>query len=714
MSFEEKNPVDLDQITNLNEGIAPVEEVDLTESDRELAQKITNRISKHKGKVDELAAIAVKNREFYRGESEDDDELYEYESEASVNKIFGSIETLIPIVTAPKPDPKIVITPINANNNKLSNTLREFLENIWSRKLKMKKRLPAWVRNLLGSRFLIIKYGYNEVEDRFWFKLIPAGRAVFPTDASCTDDIYFLAELVDSTYGQIMELFFSEEDCKKDQNCARRKEAFIKYVQAKVGQDKIDADTKINYWEYWEDGEFTCKVDQEILYKGKNPNFNYEKIVVDKKTYEVSDVNHFKHPKMPYLFVNFINFEDQVIDDTTPIEQAKSLQQNINKRKRQFDANADMANGKIIVAGSAMSSEAFDAMTFSPKESIYLDKAETTQGAIDFVYGRGLDTGLYQDYVDSKNEIDNVFGTHSTTRGERESQETATGRAILKQSDMGRLDLLSNILEVLAEEMFNAIVQLIYVYVKEQYPVINYKKIDNKKVLTAFEKDNFILNSEFFGKKVEVIIEEGQMQPHDDISEKAEAVDLWKNGGLATVDLLRKLGYPNPEQLARNAYLERNNPAALYEQLGDDAFETEAIQHISAIVNAEDLESVQEIPIFNSSDPNIYEKHIRTQVEYIKGTEIDPDLPAYEELDMEVKALVKEHIEMENTQLAELIQAEQDRLNAMTNGMDLNAMLAQTQPIPEPALESLAAEPTPASPMQAGLNEAQSLLQPVV
>jgi hypothetical protein len=144
--------------------------------------------------------------------------------------------------------------------------------------------------------------------------------------------------------------------------------------------------------------------------------------------------------------------------------------------------------------------------------------------------------------VMAERAFDNIFGTHSTTRGERGEPETLGGRVLLKQSDYGRIDLLVREYERCVSELGGWFVQLMKVNLKEE---ISYR-----------------LNSEAGGRSVKiseskiengltVLIKSGTTLPTDEISKRQEAMELAAMGLIDPVTLYERLKWPNPQQSAQ-------------------------------------------------------------------------------------------------------------------------------------------------------------------
>lgn len=624
-----------------------------TLDDAALIKRIERREKDYMSYFTEIKEDADKNRKYYKGDQIDENDLYEDEVAIIVNKIFQGMETIIPIATKKTPDPNVVIRPITAQNNRLKRKLYQKLREEWEVEQAMPMKMQEALRNLKTAKYAVFKYYWDEDLNDMAFKLMPTGSVIFPKKCSSVYECPAIIEYVDSTLGDLIKKYPDKAE----------------ELKTYLGSDATE-DSEIQYIEYHENEFYACKYKETVLYRGANPNFS---TVTDANG---NTFNHFKKPEKPYIFLNHLTFGDSMIDETSEIEQSITLQDGVNKRKRQI-TNAS-GSGKTVVAGGKMKREDFEELSNDPDEKVYLENADTAEGAIVNLPPKPLDPAAYNDMIDSKAEIDNTMGTHSTTRGERDGQETASGRVLLKESDIDRIGGLASRIEYFSYWVYRAMIQMMYVFYDEQMPVHFYDNENDLRVLSPKEEEVYLINDEFKNKFIRVLVKGGSTLPEDNFARKAEAVDLWKNGGMATVDLYKILDYPNPEQLARNAYLEKSNPAALYEQLGDDTFQIDAIQHMKQITEAE-VADPELFDIFDSPDVNLYEKHIVTQLEYMKGTEIDPDLIPFESLDIETKRIIQDHILMEKTQFDQLIAEEQERLATLQQqgGMQLPPELMQ-------------------------------------
>jgi hypothetical protein len=618
---------DIPKIKDYKESDVEVIQGDIknAKDEADLVKKINERLSQYKKSYFEIKTVAERNREYWRGTQTDKDDLYEGENPISINRTFQSIETIIPIVTRKTPEPNVTVYPGSKNNLVLQEKIERLLKEQWEVEQDLQGKTEEALRILFCQRYVAIKYDFDRSTGEMKFTLMPMGKILFPFEYPNVDECPFIIEFAEDTLANLKEKF-----PEKAQELEER-------VKAKGGS--VSDDSLVSYLEYWENKFYACLFEDVLLTLEDNPHWNYDN----------EELNHFKSARKPYIFLNHLLFGDSMLDDTSLIEQASTIQDSINKRKRQIELNAGLANGKMVIAGNKMSKEVADNISNDPEEKIYLEGADMATGAIEIISGRGVGQEVFNDMAHSESQIDNIMGTHSTTRGERDTQETATGRAILKESDTGRLEILTRRIEKWGQEIYNAMVQLAYVYYEEQHPIHYSTEKGDNRILSASERLDYIVNTEFEGVAVKVLVQRGSTIPRDKSTEKAEAVDLWKNKGMATIDMYNILEYPNAEKLARNSYLENNTPEKLY-TAPDGGFDITAMQHIYQIVHAESPEEATVKP-FVPENPDDMAKHIMTHQEYLKGTNIDPDLPNFYDLDANTRSFIIDHV-MQEVQFA--------------------------------------------------------------
>lgn len=575
----------------------------------------------------DLKQVADQNKNYYIGNQVDDTNLFVGESGVVVNKILPAIETIIPIVTEKAPEPDVTITPSNRKNRILQEKIERKLHDSWNRELDMQKVLEKATRNLSCNRYVAFKIYYDQDRDDYGVALLPAGKIFFSEHATSEENLPFVGEYCDYTVGELIEKFATDDEGVVDEDMADKIKAEVGYNTESVGDDSI-----VTIIEYWEQNFVAWKYKNLILGFEQNPFWNWED----------QEFNHLKAPCMPYFFVNLYNFGESIVDPVSQVELIKSVQDNINKRKRQIEQNASMANGKYVFAGNRISKESAAAINNDPNEKIFLDQADTTDGAISILTGRAYDQGIYVDMQDSKAEIDNIIGAHGTTRGERGATETALGRQILKSGDISRQRTFIRAYEGLARRMFNYFVQCMFVYYDEKHPLQPNRDKSKASLMSAVEHLEFIQRDEFRDLVIQVEVIDGSIVPKDKDAQKAEALQLAQQKMMSLLDMYKILEYPDPEKMARNAIMEQADPMFLYGEVAKgDNLDFEAIRNLRAIQynnTGEELPIIYDVP-----DLKLMTRYLDTITAYLKGEEIHQELIPFSSLAIEAQEQVMNH-----------------------------------------------------------------------
>jgi hypothetical protein len=141
------------------------------------------------------------------------------------------------------------------------------------------------------------------------------------------------------------------------------------------------------------------------------------------------------------------------------------------------------------------------------------------------------------DLQNSRNEFDNIWGIHSTTRGEREGKETLGGRQLLRAADLGRIDLVARQLERALDEIAEYWTQLIKLFYTEDraFSIISE---DGVRFIKNFSSKNV-------GKDVRPMVMAGSTLPKDEITLRQEAIQLWTLKAIGIRTLYKRLKIPN-------------------------------------------------------------------------------------------------------------------------------------------------------------------------
>ena len=478
------------------------------------------------------------------------------------NAIFEALETYLPRITRRNPEPMVELdqdvdqTPENQKYAKdLQKELAEIADELKLR-LKLKKVGRHWAIYLLGA----VKYGWDMNKDIPTIKAIRAKKLILDPTCTIDEDGYtgeYIGEYRKIGAGMLIKTL------DKIGGEAKASEVI-------KGLVKEDLGTEIQFIEWWTDEYMCWTLGDNVLLKKKNPHWNYETTTPGESTMDefgnetpgpettVEGHNHFEIPKKPFGFLTVFNLGKQPMDDTSLIGQNLAGQDRVNKRIKQIDRNADSMNNGIVVSLSRSGltqEQAANVTTALRKGGVVSIPDGAPRDAIDRMSAEGLPADIYNDLADTRRRISDIFGTSGMTPQGQNSERTVRGKIMNTNLDTDRIGGgVSEYLEQFADEAFNWMVQLLYVYDDE------FASMPDK-------------------PDVSVSVKEGSLLPKDSTTIANQAIELASAGKMSTIDLYKKLDYPNPEELAANVWLEVNAPDVLY---GSDPRVAQVIQRQQA------------------------------------------------------------------------------------------------------------------------------------
>lgn len=259
--------------------------------------------------------------------------------------------------------------------------------------------------------------------------------------------------------------------------------------------------------------------------------------------------NYFDNPRKPYIFATIFNNENTPIGRTDMITLSAELQRGIDKRKMDIDENCELANGVLKVDASVMGKSDAQRIRFETKGIIW---GKGVKDGVTRETGQALPQMVFDDMIDSRNEIDNIMAATSAFKGEREGQETKAGRLALIQQSYLRLNELVQTVDYVYAEMFNWGMQL----AKTRYTEYHYAKWmgeEGAREIIELIQDDFENGSE-------LTIIAGKTLPVDDEFKFEQAQLDVEKGFISPPDYLKIAQYDNPRELAKNAVLYQQNP----------------------------------------------------------------------------------------------------------------------------------------------------------
>ncbi len=455
--------------------------------------------------------------------------------------------------------------------------LLAFYHNLYTR-----AQLEMVCRHLLaGYRYACIKYRWDNSIGRLKkngkrtggiaISTVHPTKLVFDAAATDKDDIPLIAE---SQQAMIEDLCYKFE---------RKAEAIMLECGLQYGVH-IDMTKLIDYWEVWftgnkkETGEeyegVAWKLNNVIMDSMKNPNYNYDEFK-EGEDGKLLYNNFFEKPKKPYVVFNYLNLGKYIVDNTSLTEQSKYLQRQLEKRGRQIDQNADMANAGTIY-NSQMVDEAHVAKLIGDPGEKLMAKGDVSKAAMRLPINT-LEEFVVQDKTDLRGALDNLWGVNAPLLGEKSGNPTLGQDELSVQRNSSRLGTLSTAVENGVDRLYKGEVQLVKVFFTEE---------DMVKYCGPNGKTEFIqFSNQSVESGIELKVGEGTLLPDDPAAKQQEAQAF--AAVFDPLTLTEYLSVDNPKETAKRIWLAKTNPNQYGEEyLGikvQDNNDPDAVQHIQQI-----------------------------------------------------------------------------------------------------------------------------------
>ena len=507
----------------LKEGLSGdrLPELSLDIDDGTLARNINTSIASGNQLHDDVKNVQDLNEDYYLGKQTDASVTTSKKKVRTIeNRIFFSLESLVPVVTDRPPEP--LVFSDDEDYEFARNLERVLIGKYQDEDMEDTFRVVVrhWSLYKLGATKLV----HDTVENDFKVVFARPQRLIF--DPRGTDEINsrFIAELVEETLEEVMT--------KYDE----KREEIAQYINMQNNGLPVVSETPLNYWEFWTNEFVAWKLGDIILDKGKNPFWDWDN----------QQNNFIKRPIKPYFLMHrMFTLGKSVYDDTSLVEQAKTIQDGINKTH--WAISDDLADrGTIVGSQEGIAKDELGKYRGETGEKISIEKGNWRD-----MIGR-LEPKQVSPYaIPYKQELsfqsDNVIGSHATLRGERQGAETFSGRALLKESDTGRAAPISKILDKMAKRLYNAIVQYIKLYYTEDN-FVPYVGSDGATELLRIKSADIKQ-----GMKIQV--RPGSTLPLDKFVQRNEAMELANMGQIDPITLFEKLGWPKPVESAKRVFL---------------------------------------------------------------------------------------------------------------------------------------------------------------
>lgn len=551
----------------IGEQVSSVDPLLLDVSDEDILAEIDDRLKESLPVINKLREDQKKGNKYYDGEQLDQFTLQLWQLPAVENRIYVSIEVLIPIITANPGDPDIraLIVPPGMEDivEDYVDTLTSMCLYDYSSKLKIKDKVRLILRDLFTSKMGVGKFRYDNSIKQIVFEYVDPMNIYVPTEN--TPKGWVIEYIGGKTLRELMTEFPESKE-------KLQKKFFIdgkKIPEAILG-------TRVGYYAYWTNTFCAYKLDDIILDKKKNPHWDWsgENVIVGEQLQETSSgavnvpivekyrYNVLNYPRHPYFILTYNRYKDLDFERTTSLFQSIPLQDLINDRKRQIH-KVSSDTGIIIASGDAISEATFRKWDGSPNSTFWAKAGVDITRAFHRLPGAEVSASSMADLQDSRAAIDNIFGTQNATRGVANSaSESGEARKVLREGDMTRSTPISEAIEAYLQEVYMYLIQMRMMFTREKYDVPNpnptesgdYRNnvFDRSRIPMVKVSESFVVDGKEVVEEymkplpITLTVRGNSTLPKDPVSEYQRALTLTQAGLLDPLSAMEQMGITNP------------------------------------------------------------------------------------------------------------------------------------------------------------------------
>lgn len=510
-----------------------------------------------------LKEIRKKNEEQYLADYIEEQLIDERYEEVFVdNRQFTSVRSVVPFLTARITAPEV--TPGN-NTDIAINFARDFEEALQKHAEKQlaraKIRLAA--EDLAkGKRVGVLKWRYDGALDTVVLEHLDPESVRIGKRSRLFEEPDYVGHTQEKTVSELIRMFpDKEEKIKKLFNIERSTPSQMeKIYDIEEEWIWVDIDGKRELVVGW-------SWQNHLFGKIKDPNWNE------------NGKNLINRPMVPFVFFNFLNDGKGYIDNTSFIEQAKHLQQNYNKRGQVIAENAKYGGtGVPIFAKDAIAQKDVAKVKFSPIQRILLDSDDLNKSFTTW-QSQNLPQFIVEDKYDTRNSIDNIWGTPNIFRGEQSKNNTLGQDVLIRNQAEGRLGDQVDCIDDAMQRFYNLEGQLMYRYFSEK-KFFNYLGNDGKFVSIAISRDDIAKNL-----GLQINVKSGTSLPVDRAQKRSTIFELLKANRISTLVAYKELGvFDDPEAAYKQYVLEQLDPKSSLEEAEKRMFSREANEDLHLVI----------------------------------------------------------------------------------------------------------------------------------
>lgn len=308
--------------------------------------------------------------------------------------------------------------------------------------------------------------------------------------------------------------------------------------------------TRLVGTEWWSADDRFCftTMQDQVLDKHKNEFFNYDEGMP----------NHFAAPKKPITLFSVFSLQQEPYDFTNLIEQNIPNQDRINDRDEQITKNLASGNNAVAISGQSFTSETAEQAVQTFYEEGFLLVPDGNMDAVKRIPASALPSGILETQESDMQALRSVYGTSGLVPNTN-PDEAVRNNIMNEQHDSTRIGGgVGDRLEVTAENMFNWLTQLYCVF----YDAPHFAAVMGNAAAVEYVS----LTAQNLHRKFVVTVSPNSMRPHDEVSERQEAITLAQEGFLDPINLFKALDDADPVNTAKMVTLFRVNPQAYMQQ----------------------------------------------------------------------------------------------------------------------------------------------------
>lgn len=515
----------------------------------------------------DLRSSRNENVRLHLGKQVDVSRLYRYQVPYVENEIFVGTETIVSYLTTRQPQAEVYPAQDEDRSKQLAIDLERVL-NCHSERFDLKRKLEVCVRNLLLKRVAFLKLRFDSHHGKkgeIVVEVIDPEHVIVDKNAAMGENPAFICHVLKMSVEEMCIRF------PKKKNEIYEALGIVRGTPKQMTQEVAVREVWFTHYDKGEPQECVAwYFGKCVLDKGKNPNWRY------------SGDNFLDMPLKPFIPLNYINDGSHWIDSTTPVEQAASMQNILNKRGRQIMENADKANGILVIStDSGLTKDDAQNLTGDPNQKLLIKTSGNPVGSLVYqIPPHNLPSYVMDDKLDARNIIHTIMGTPAEFRGDDESEDGdgTLGQAMMvKNQAAGRQDLIGRAIDAFMGRYFNFLTQMMVVWYDEDHYFV-YNGGDG-------EFDHIIMRRDLIEDGIAVDVKSGATLPFDKSRQEAVALQLAKLDMISPLDLYKDLHMDNAQKRYDNWFKWKSDPSSLSRSGNDELDDSEAYVDYITIMN---------------------------------------------------------------------------------------------------------------------------------